>query len=179
MAKTKAKRDLNKQKNGYSLTEAIVTTAIVGTLGTTAYPSFINGNNNSKLNAAKATVVSIPPIISSYIDATGEAPSTWDDLSSIAAVITNDGPAKGDLETPITLQNSIYDLAIEGPTESVYTLTATRVIDRNEKNSDNEDQGDSNEEFKFAVKSCFNVRNGASDLRSGNLSDIENTLNCG
>jgi prepilin-type N-terminal cleavage/methylation domain-containing protein len=166
-------------RNGFSLSEIIITTAIIGTLSSIAYPSYTNANNNAKLADVKAKLLVIPSIIGQHIDETGEVPATWDDLASIAAVMTNNGPATGDLETPITLPNSIYDLAIEGPTESVYTLTATRVIDRNEENSDNEDQSDSNDEFKFAVKSCFNISNGASDLRSGNLSDIENTLNCG
>jgi prepilin-type N-terminal cleavage/methylation domain-containing protein len=167
------------RKSGFTITEAIITSAIIGTLTSIAYPSYTNANNSSKLANAEARIQSIPPIIGAFIDATGEAPSTWDDLTSIAAVMTNNGPATGDLETPITLPNSIYDLSIEGPTESVYTLTATRVIDRNNENSVSDDRDASNEEFKFAIKSCFNISNGASDLRSGNLSEIENTLNCG
>jgi prepilin-type N-terminal cleavage/methylation domain-containing protein len=166
-------------ENGFSLTEVIVATAIIGTLSSIAYPSYVNGENKSKLNTAKSTLASIPTIISAHIDATGEAPTTWDDLSSIAAVMTNNGPAKGDLETPITLPNSIYDLSIEGPAESVYTLTATRVIDRDDGKSDNENENASNEEFKFAIKSCFNISNGANDLRTGNLTEIESKLNCG
>ena len=168
-----------KQKNGFSLTEAIITTAIVGTLSTVAYPGYVDNNNKTKLSDAKATMASIPPIIGAFVDATGEAPTTWDDLSSIAVVMTNNGPATGDLETSITLPNSIYDLSIEGPAESVYTLTATRVIDRIEANQDEEDENASNDKYKFAIKSCFNISNGASDLKSGKLSDIANTLNCG
>lgn len=167
------------KERGLTLTETVITTAIIGTLGSIAYPNITKSNDNSKLAIAKASLLSIPAIISAHIDATGEAPSTWDELSSIAVVMTTDGPATGNLTTPITLPNSTYDLSIAGPSESVYTMTATRVIDRNDKNSDNEDQSNPNEEFKFAVKSCFNISNGASDLRSGNLSEIENTLNCG
>jgi prepilin-type N-terminal cleavage/methylation domain-containing protein len=159
-------------ERGFTLTEAIITTAIIGTLGSIAYPNITKSNDNSKLANTKASLLSIPPIIGAYIDATGEAPSTWDDLSSITSVMTNNGPATGELETPITLPNSIYDLSIAGPTESVYTLTATRVID---KTNDNLEEG----AYKYAIKSCFNVSNGASDLRSGNLTDIESELNCG
>ena len=173
------KAKLSSLKSGFTITEAVVTTAIIATLGSIAYPNYTNSNHKTKQSEAKATITSIPAIISAFADATGEAPTTWDDLSSIAVVMTNNGPATGDLETPITLPNSIYDLSIEGPTESVYTLTATRVIDRDDGNSDNEDENVSNEEFKFAIKSCFNISNGASDLRSGDLSDIANTLNCG
>jgi len=157
---------------GFSLPEVIITASILGVLGSVAYPTYNNANDSAKLAEAKAKILSIPPIIGAYIDATGEAPTTWDDLSTIAAVMTNNGPATGDLSSPITLPSSIYGLLIEGPAESVYTLTATRVVDR-DKDETNE------EEYQFAIKSCFNISNGASDLRSGNLSDIENTLNCG
>jgi len=166
-------------KNGFSLTEVVVTTAIIGTLGSIAYPSHVDNNNKAKLSDAKATIASLPPIIGAFVDATGEAPSTWDELSSIASVMTNDGPATGDLDAPITLPNSIYDLSIEGPTESVYMMTATRVVDRIEPDTDEENENTSNDKYKFAIKSCFNVSNGASDLKTGNLTDIESELNCG
>jgi len=179
MINKKHKKSTNKSKDGFSLTEAIVATSIFGVLSSIAIPNYLNSNNNTKLSAAKATITSIPPIIGAHINETGEAPSSWDDLSSIAVVMTNNGPATGDLEKPITLPDSIYDLSIEGPTKSIYTLTATRVIDKNNENSDNEGENSSNEKFQFAIKSCFNVSNGASDLRTGNLSDIESKLNCG
>jgi len=172
MIKSKQPSHLN--KNGFSLTEAVVTTSIIGILSSIAIPNYLNSNNNAKLATAQATIQSIPPIISAHIDATGETPSTWDDLSSIAVVMTNDGPATGDLDTSITLPNSIYDLSIAGPNESVYTMTATRVIDR-----DIEEGNEDEEKYTYAIKSCFNISNGASDLRTGNLTDIESELNCG
>ncbi|QNI75734.1 type IV pilin protein [Synechococcus sp. MVIR-18-1] len=161
-------------KNGFSLVEIAISTAIIGTLSSIAYPSYTNANNSAKLADAKAKMLVIPAIIGQHIDETGEAPTTWDELSSIAAVMTSNGPATGDLNTPITLPNSIYDLSITGPTESVYTMTATRVSDR-EKEEENADET----KYTYAIKSCFNISNGASDLRSGNLSEIENTINCG
>lgn len=161
------------RENGFSITEVIITSAIIGTLASIAYPNYTGANNSTKLANAEAKIQSIPPIISAFIDATGEAPSSWDDLSSIASVMTNNGPATGDLGTPITLPNSIYDLSIAGPSDSVYIMTATRVIDRDKEEEDDV------EKYTYAIKSCFNISNGASDIRSGNLSEIENTLNCG
>jgi len=160
-------------KNGFSLAEITISTAIIGALSTIAYPTYTNANNSAKLADTKATMLVIPSIISQHIDETGEAPTTWDELSSVAVVMTSDGPATGDLNTPITLPNSIYDLAITGPTDSVYTMTATRVIDRNKEEEDDV------KKYTYAIKSCFNVSNGASDLKTGNLTDIESVLNCG
>jgi len=160
-------------KNGFSLAEIAISTAIVGALSSIAYPSYTNANNSAKLADAKAKMLVIPAIIGQHIDETGEAPTTWDELSSVAAVMTNDGPATGNLNTPITLPNSIYDLSIAGPSDSVYIMTATRVIDRDKEEEDDV------EKYTYAIKSCFNISNGASDIRSGNLSEIENTLNCG
>ena len=176
MIKKNQRANTHKRKGGFSLTEVIVTTSIIGILGSIAYPNYIKNQNNAKLATTKATIQSIPPIIGAYIDATGETPSNWDDLSSIAAVMTNDGPATGDLATPITLPNSIYDLSIERPADSIYTMTATRVIDKNGGEANEEEN---REKYKYAIKSCFNVSNGANDLRSGNLSEIEKELNCG
>jgi prepilin-type N-terminal cleavage/methylation domain-containing protein len=69
------------RKSGFTITEAIITSAIIGTLTSIAYPSYTNANNSSKLANAEARIQSIPPIIGAFIDATGEAPSTWEDPS--------------------------------------------------------------------------------------------------
>ena len=114
--------------NGYTLAEALVTTAILGTLTSIAYPSFIASKDNSECSEAQAILASIPPIISAFIDSTGETPASWDDLSSIAVVMTNDGPATGDLKTPITLPRTNYELYIEGPNKSTYELTANCYV---------------------------------------------------
>ena len=159
-------------KNGFNLAELAITTGIIGILSSIAYPNYLNNNNKAKQSEAEATVQTIPAIIGAYIDATGETPSSWDDLSSIAVVMTNDGPATGSLSSTITLPNSIYDLTVEGPTDSVYTLTATRVSDKNNNNLEGS-------QYKYAIKSCFDVSNGASDIRTGALVDIENEINCG
>jgi len=196
----------NKLTGGFSITEALVTTAIIGTLGSVAFPHYIGSRDRAKCSETQATVVSIPPIIGAYIDATGEAPTTWDDLSSIAAVMTSDGPATGDLKTPITLPNTNHKLSIDGPSESTYVITANcyvedptptsglngslEPLDPSSSAGDlttNDIGGDSLDEQiyaskyadKYRIRSCFNISNGASDLRRGKGTDIANTPNCG
>ena len=156
--------------DGFGLTEVIITTAIIGTISSIAYPTYVDVNNTAKAKNTEAIITTIPTTISAYIDETGEIPSTWDDLSNISVIMSNNGPASGPLDTPITLPSSNYILTIKGPTDYIYTLTATRLIDILEEEEE--------EDNKFAIRSCFNISNGASDLRSGKLSEIENELNC-
>ena len=166
------------KRNGFSLTEAVITTAVIGTLSSIAYPNFIESKARAKCSETKATLVSIPPIISAYIDATGESPSRWEDLTSIAAVMTSDGPASGDLSNPITLPRTNYELSIEGPTESTYSLTANCYVKTPENDPANSQEPPGDEE-KYKIRSCFNVSNGASDLTRGSGTDPANTPNCG
>lgn len=165
-------------KDGFSLTETIVTTAIIGLASSIAYPVYLNATNISTQRMAKTEIVAIPPIISAYTNETGILPTTWDDLASISVIATNSGPASGDINTPIILATSKYELTIEGPTESIYTLTATPLI----KGSEDDEVAvspDTENENIFGIQSCFNISNGASDIKSGKLSEIADTLNCG
>ena len=163
----------NKTTGGFSLTEVMITTSIVGLLSSVALPSYMDSMKNNDRKEVQSFVATVPTIMGAYIDATGELPTQWDDLSSIAAVMTNNGPATGNLTTPITLPNSKYELSIEGPTESTYNLIATPRIVRNT------DEPGEPDENRFAIYSCLNVSNGASDLKSGNGIEIKATLNCG
>lgn len=168
-----------KKKNGFSITEVAITAAIVGTLSSIAYPNYIQSQKRAHCSNSKATMMSIPPIISAYIDATGEAPKTWDELSSIAVVMTSNGPATGTLNTPIKLPKTNYELSIEGPSESTYSLTANCFIEIPSDNPENNNSENPIDKNKYVVRSCINVSNGASDLTSGNANDPDNTPNCG
>jgi len=164
--------------NGFSLTEITVTSAIIGILSSIAYPNFITSKNRGHCSEAKATIMSIPPIIGAYINETGEAPTTWDNLSSISVVMTNDGPATGKFaETPIMLPRTNYELSIEGPTQSAYTLSANCFIKTTTDNPEPEEED--KDKDKYVIRSCFNLSNGASDLTSGSGTDPANTPNCG
>jgi Tfp pilus assembly protein PilE len=168
------------KSKGYTLHEAIITVAIVGTLGSIAYPNYITGKQRAKCAETEATLVSIPPIISAYIDATGDAPTTWDNLSSIAVVMTSDGPATGELATtPIMLPRNNYELSVTNPTKSVYTLSANCYIKTPLDDPENTTGINPIDKDKYVIRSCFNVSNGAIGLTSGSGTDPANTPNCG
>lgn len=164
-------------QNGFSLTETVVATAIFGTIASISFPVYFRAINVTEQRMAEAEITAIPPIISAYVNETGETPSTWDDLSSISAIMTNSGPASGPIETPIILQSSKYELKLEGPNNSIYNLTATSPI-KEVTIAEPEANKPAEERDIFAIRSCFNVSNGASDLDRGNISDIEENLNC-
>jgi len=164
--------NLKQRDKGFTLVEAVTTVAIVGTLSSIALPNYISSKERAQCSDAKATMMSIPPIIGAYIDATGETPTSWDDLSSIAVVNSSNGPATGALNTPIKLPRTNYELSIEGPSESTYLLTANCYV----KTPDSDPAKDAE---KYKIRSCFNVSNGASDLTKGSGTDPANTPNCG
>jgi prepilin-type N-terminal cleavage/methylation domain-containing protein len=165
--------------SGFSLTETVITTAIIATVSSIAYPNYISSKDTAQCSEAQATLVSIPPIISAYIDATGEPPTTWENLSSIAAVMTSDGPATGDLFTHIMLPRTNYELSIEGPSNSTYLLTANCYVKTPISDIANVEEEALKDAERYKIRSCFNVSNGASDLRRGSGTDIANTPNCG
>jgi len=168
-----------KKMNGFSITEVAITAAIVGTLSSIAYPNYIQSQQKTRCSEAQASMVSIPPIISAYIDATGEPPTTWENLSSIAAVMTSDGPATGDLFTHIMLPRTNYELSIEGPSNSTYLLTANCYVKTPISDIANVEEEALKDAERYKIRSCFNISNGASDLRRGSGTDIANTPNCG
>ena len=179
MLKLNSPKNTKNGRNGFNIAEVAITTAMIGTLGSIAYPNYIESKGRAQCSEAQATLVSIPPIISAYIDATGEPPTTWGNLSSIAAVMTSDGPATGDLVTPIMLPRTNYELSIEGPNNSTYLLTANCYVKTPISDIANVEEEALKDAERYKIRSCFNISNGASDLRRGSGTDIANTPNCG
>ena len=72
-------------KNGFSLTEILVSVGILGILTSISMPTFFEEANKSRQKEAQSIVATIPTIISAYIDATGELPTQW--MSSPASLL--------------------------------------------------------------------------------------------
>ena len=125
--------------------------AIIGILSSVAIPSYVGQLCRSESAETEATIGSIQAIIAAFHDETGATPSTWDDLSSISAVMTNNGPASGALSSQITLPGNRYELSIDGPTDSTYEILAERS-----EGCENRD-----------IRACLNISTGASDQRRG------------
>ena len=140
-----------KTSKGFTLTEMLIAVSIIGMLSAIAIPNYLNQACRSKSSEAIASIGSLKAIIAAYIDETGVFPNTWDDLSTITALMTNNGVASGNLSNPITLPSGSYSLSVNGPTNTVYEMLAERT-DSCENRS---------------IRACLDVGSGASDLTRG------------
>ena len=138
-------------RNAYTVTELMIVVAIVGILSSIAIPNYVAQLCRAETAEAESTIGAIQAVIAAFHDETGTSPSTWDDLSSIAAIMTNNGVAKGTLTNPIVLPGNRYQVSIDGPQDSTYDIFAERA------------EGCPNTE----IKACLNVGTGASDQRRG------------
>jgi prepilin-type N-terminal cleavage/methylation domain-containing protein len=145
------KKPSSKINRGFTITEVVLTTAIIGILSAVAIPSYVGQLCRAESSEAETTIGSIQSIIAAFVDETSELPTTWNELTSIAAIMTNNGQAKGNLSTAITLPNEKYSVAVTGPTDSTYEISALRT------------DGCPNRD----MIACLDLSNGASDLKRG------------
>ena len=92
-------------------------------------------------------------------------------LLAVIETVTNLGACPGELGASTIVWSASFNLLV------ITVLSIYAVSEETDTDEDNENA--SNDRYKFAIKSCFNMSNGASDLRTGNLTEIENKLNCG
>ena len=153
--KTIPSRSLRQKRNaqkGFTLTELAVGVSILGILSAIAIPNYHGQICRSETMEAESTIGSVKAITAAYADETGVLPTSWDELSSIAAIMTNSGIATGNLATAITLPSEKYQLTIVGPESATYQIVAERTEACEKRN----------------IKACIDVSTGASDLRVGN-----------
>jgi type IV pilus assembly protein PilA len=143
------KKNLEK---GFTLTETLITVSIIGILSTLATSSFMGQICKAESSEAETTIGSIQSIIAAFVDETSELPTTWNELTRVAAIMTKNGQATGDFSTTaITLPSKKYSVSITGPSGSAYDISATRT------------DGCPNRD----VIACLDLSNGASDLERG------------
>ena len=148
-----------KKESGFSLTELIMAVSIVGVLSAIAIPNYRGQLCRAESADAEATIGSIKSIISAFADETGVLPTTWNELNSVSAIMTNKGQATGNLSSAITLPNENYSLTVTNPSEFEFTLKAARLEQCKKRD----------------IIACIDLSNGASDLKRGD--GIENATN--
>ena len=148
--------------NGFTLTELVMATAILGLLTSIAVPNYIAQLCRSESVEAESTIASLKAIISAYVDETGALPTNWSELNSISAIMSNNGQMSGSFSETMTLPNENYEIRVSGPANSTYNLTALRV------------DGCPNRD----INACLDVSTGASDLTRGDGTTNAAVPNC-
>jgi len=146
---------------GFTLSEVMVATVIVGILSSVALPNYLNQVNRSRQNEAASTIAQIQTTIASYADEFGVLPSRWIELNDISAVMTDDGPANQDNFQAITLAGGYYNVEIK-PVGNLFTITAT-----------------SDDNPNLNIIACVNLTNGASGINQGTKAAEASAPNCG
>ena len=110
------------------MVELMLTVTIIGILSSTALPTYFEHLQRSKQSVQEAQIAALMATILEFNDRTGERASTWDELSSISAIMTNDGVASGSLSgKSITLPGAEYQLEVQKTDVSTYNITASRI----------------------------------------------------
>ena len=146
---------------GFTLSEVMVATVIVGILSSVALPNYLNQVNRSRQNEAASTIAQIQTTIASYADEFGELPRSWTELNNTSAVMTDDGPASQDNFQAITLAGGYYNVRID-PVGNLFTITAT-----------------SDDNPNLNIIACVNLTNGASGINQGTKAAEASAPNCG
>jgi prepilin-type N-terminal cleavage/methylation domain-containing protein len=138
---------------GFTLTELLISVAILGMLSAISLPNYMNAIKATRQKDVANQISTIATSIGAYREEFLANPSSWDDLSRMSPVITNNGGAKGNSFTPITSPNGGY-----------YTITITSTGNLLSLNGTPVSSGSTN----WNIKSCLNTQTGISDLKLGN-----------
>ena len=153
--------------SGLTLTEMLVAVAILGILSSIAVPNFSRQIQNNCQAEAASNLNLLASYASTFKDIYGEAPENWYELNSISAVMTTSGPAnkkrfendpyngKEDLKNGITVPSCDYVISRSSEkTGEEFIFNAVPTPNTGDKAA-------------FNVVSCFDLSNGANDLKRG------------
>jgi len=147
------------KETGFSLTELLAVTVILGTLASIATPSYIKQLQKGKQGEAETLISQLITQASAFNDEYGIAPTSWKDLDEIATIPTDDGAASAADFSKITTPSGNYSISTTH-SNNKYTFIATPK----DTNSSN-----------YNVIGCSNVATGASQIISGNSQEAAST----
>ena len=141
-----------KSEKGATLTELIITTAMVATLGSMGMPPLINQLNRGKQSEAETIIAQLITQVSAFDDEFGKAPESWSDLDEIAKVPMDGGASPAQDFSNITTPSGNYEISTSR-SNNKYTFIATSKDNKLSKRN---------------VVGCSNIATGASQIISGN-----------
>ena len=153
----------------------LISVAIMGALTSIATPPLLNNLHRARQSDASSLLSQLAVSAATYKDEFGEAPTTWEHLSEISAVMTSNGPADasdGELISSDTITSANGDFTINrsSGTGDYFEFTATPTASGTNA-------------AKYNVVSCIDLSNGASDIELGGRNGLSaaassSDLNC-
>lgn len=138
---------------GFTLVEALVCVAVLGILSAIAIPNYMNAIKSTRQKDVANQIANIQTSISAYREEFLTSPTSWDALSRVIPVSTNNGSAKGTTFTPISSPNGGYYTITVSTSNNLISLTATPQATTS---------------AAWDIKSCLNTQTGLSDINLGN-----------
>jgi prepilin-type N-terminal cleavage/methylation domain-containing protein len=158
--------------NGFTLTEVLITIAIVGLLGSLALPNYLKQLQKTRQSEAVAVISQLKNAIVGYVDENGIHPNSWKELNETTAIMTPTGPASQEDLNWLTVassgcgesNNNCYKIKITR--DSNYYVLEAKTTQENSAN--------------YNAFACVDLKTGASDLRKGTTSKAasKEDLNC-
>ena len=165
------------QAEGFTLTEILISVAIVGLLSSIALPSYFRQIQSTCQAEAASNLNLLASSASAYKDIHGKSPKNWHELNEISAVMTTEGSAKQSRFASVKDEDGkeLNPYALKEALENEITTPGCDYkLSRSSERSDDQfiftavPTPNTGDKAAFNVVSCFDLSNGASDLKRGN-----------
>lgn len=158
------------KSHGFSLTEMLVTSSLIGIITSIAVPGYIEHKNSSCQSYPESIIEQAMSQVQAYNDEYASAAESWNDLDKISTIMTHSGPAQGEKLSWIELPKCNYKLmGSQAGNEYTFIAVQSGAFTGSENNKID------NLKNKYNVVGCVNVATGASDIQRGNGEDEANT----
>lgn len=161
-----------KENKGFTLTELMMSVAILGTLTTIAVPNYFGQIERTKQRNMAASMEQILVRVVSFKEEIGVPPTSWKHLNDQSAIMTTSGPASDsgtELSENISLAGSDYSILRSNSNDDTNYYVFSAADSNNSKRN---------------VLGCIDLITGASDVKLGIVdrtdqnSAEETDLNC-
>ena len=157
----------SKNPAGFTLTEVLITVAILGILASIALPNYFKQMARTRQNECSALISQVITSTMAFNDEFSQPPENWSEINSMMAIMLESGTASSiDNFNPLDLRGGHYSMTQSEERKGnniIYTFTC-------------DPRGSVSENYN--VEGCVSLFNGATDIRLGDGSSPAQTVDC-